>query len=244
MTVSPIIDPARLIEEQLAQASPDLLRELLTTFINTLMSAEADAVCGAAYGTSSPERINRRNGYRHRDFDTRTGTLDLEIPNAGRRSLPRSASESCGRLAAPPGGVHASRSINFRSAASQATASSLVITSRAGGAAGYPGRCRRPASASTAVSAGVRSPAAPAGHATYVQYDRPYESMSAHLCPSNGASLLRLNYLVRARSTRGHSVTRPPAWYLVRVPLLTPTAARSRSGGLMEAPCTRPRTGS
>ena len=80
MTVSPIIDPVRLIEEQLAQASPDLLRELLTTFINTLMSAEADAVCGAAYGTSSPERINRRNGYRGRDFDTRTGTLDLEIP--------------------------------------------------------------------------------------------------------------------------------------------------------------------
>jgi putative transposase len=80
MTVSPSIDPARLIEEQLAQASPDLLRELLTSFINTLMSAEADAVCGAAYGTSSPERINRRNGYRGRDFDTRTGTLELEIP--------------------------------------------------------------------------------------------------------------------------------------------------------------------
>ena len=80
MTVSPIIDPARLIEEQLAQASPDLLRELLTSFINTLMSAEADAVCGAAYGTSSPERTNRRNGYRGRDFDTRTGTLELEIP--------------------------------------------------------------------------------------------------------------------------------------------------------------------
>ena len=74
------IDGARLIEEQLAQASPDLLRELLTTFINTLMSAEADAVCGAAYGASSPERTNRRNGYRGRDFDTRTGTLELEIP--------------------------------------------------------------------------------------------------------------------------------------------------------------------
>ena len=80
MTVSPSIDPARLLEEQLAQASPDLLRELLTSFINTLMSAEADAVCGAAYGVSSPERTNRRNGYRGRDFDTRTGTLELEIP--------------------------------------------------------------------------------------------------------------------------------------------------------------------
>jgi len=80
MTVTPSIDPARLLEEQLAQASPDLLRELLTTFINTLMSAEADAVCGAAYGQASPDRTNRRNGYRSRDFDTRSGTLDLAVP--------------------------------------------------------------------------------------------------------------------------------------------------------------------
>jgi putative transposase len=80
MTVRSSIDPARLLEEQLAQASPDLLRELLGTFINTLLSAEADAVCGAEYGTITPERVNRRNGYRHRDFDTRAGTLDVAIP--------------------------------------------------------------------------------------------------------------------------------------------------------------------
>ncbi len=80
MTAGPIIDPARLLEEQLAQASPDLLRELLQTFINTLLSAEADAVCGAGYGTTSPDRVNRRNGYRHRDFDTRAGSLDIAVP--------------------------------------------------------------------------------------------------------------------------------------------------------------------
>jgi putative transposase len=80
MTVTPIIDPARLLEEQLAQASPDLLRELLQRFINTLLSAQADSVCGAEYGQSSPDRVNQRNGYRHRDFDTRAGTLDVAIP--------------------------------------------------------------------------------------------------------------------------------------------------------------------
>ena len=69
-----------MLEEHLSQASPDLLRELLGSFINTLLSAEADAVCGAEYGTSSPERTNRRNGYRHRDFDTRAGTIDVAIP--------------------------------------------------------------------------------------------------------------------------------------------------------------------
>jgi putative transposase len=80
MAVRPSIDPARLLEEQLAQASPDLLRELLTSFINRLMSAQADAVCGAAYGEVSPDRTNRRNGYRAREFDTRAGTLALSIP--------------------------------------------------------------------------------------------------------------------------------------------------------------------
>lgn len=81
MTATPSsIDPARLLEEQLDQASPDLLRELLQMFINTLLSAEADAVCCAEYGTTSESRTNRRNGYRHRDFDTRAGTLDVSVP--------------------------------------------------------------------------------------------------------------------------------------------------------------------
>ncbi|GAA3165009.1 hypothetical protein GCM10010531_16780 [Blastococcus jejuensis] len=58
------------------------MRQMLTTLINTLMSAEAeaDAVCGADYGQRSEERTNVRNGYRSREFDTRAGTLDLAIP--------------------------------------------------------------------------------------------------------------------------------------------------------------------
>jgi hypothetical protein len=80
MTAPSSIDPARSLHEHLASASPDLLRQMLTTFINTLMSAEADAVRGAGYGEVSPDRTNVRNGYRHRDFDTRAGTLDVAIP--------------------------------------------------------------------------------------------------------------------------------------------------------------------
>jgi putative transposase len=57
-----------------------VLRELLSTFIHTLMGAEADVLCGAGYGQRSTDRVNQRNGYRHREFDTRTGTLDLAIP--------------------------------------------------------------------------------------------------------------------------------------------------------------------
>ena len=65
MTAGPSIDPARFLDEQLAQASPDLMRDLLTTFVNALLSAQADAVCGAGFGERSSERVNSRNGYRH-----------------------------------------------------------------------------------------------------------------------------------------------------------------------------------
>jgi putative transposase len=87
MTAVPSIDPARFLTEQLDQASPDLMRDLLTTFVNALLSAQADAVCGAGYGERTPERVNSRNGYRHRDLDTRVGTLDVAVPKLRQGSL-------------------------------------------------------------------------------------------------------------------------------------------------------------
>ena len=87
MTAGPSIDPARFLNEQLSQASPDLMRDLLTTFVNALLSAQADAVCGAGYNERTPERVNSRNGYRHRDLDTRVGTLDVAVPKLRTGSL-------------------------------------------------------------------------------------------------------------------------------------------------------------
>src|SRR5690348_10456411 len=80
MAAGPSIDVSGWLEEQLAQASPDLLRAMVTTFAQALMGAEADAVCGAAYGERSEKRTNTRNGYRRRDWDTRAGTIELAIP--------------------------------------------------------------------------------------------------------------------------------------------------------------------
>ncbi len=68
------------LRKQLEQASPDLLRAIVQDFAEALMGAEADALCGAAYGERSPGRVNKRNGYRERDWDTRVGTIDLQIP--------------------------------------------------------------------------------------------------------------------------------------------------------------------
>ena len=80
MTAPKSVDPAGFLREQLASASPDLLRAMVTTFADALMSAEADAICGAPYGVRSDERTNQRNGYRPRQWDTRAGTVELAVP--------------------------------------------------------------------------------------------------------------------------------------------------------------------
>jgi len=74
------IDLSAFVAEQLEHAEPDVLRSLLSSFIQALMSAEAEAICGAGYRVQSSERANSRNGYRSRDFDTRAGTLEVAIP--------------------------------------------------------------------------------------------------------------------------------------------------------------------
>ena len=80
MTAPHILNPAALLEKGLSDASPDLMRHLLSTVINALLSAEADAVCGAEYGRPDPGRTAQRNGYRRRPLDTRVGTIDVAIP--------------------------------------------------------------------------------------------------------------------------------------------------------------------
>ncbi len=80
MTVTSSIDPALPWAEQIQRAEPDLLRALLQTLVEALMGAEADAICGAPYGSRSQERVNSRNGYRGREWDTRAGSMELAIP--------------------------------------------------------------------------------------------------------------------------------------------------------------------
>jgi hypothetical protein len=80
MTAGPSIDLPGWMAEQLSQASPDLLRQMVQTFAEALMSADADPVWGAGCGQRSPDRSNTRNGYRQRGWDTRAGSVDLAIP--------------------------------------------------------------------------------------------------------------------------------------------------------------------
>jgi Transposase, Mutator family len=53
---------------------------MIPAMANALISAQADQLCGAEYGERSPERTNRRNGYRAREWDSRAGTVELAVP--------------------------------------------------------------------------------------------------------------------------------------------------------------------
>jgi hypothetical protein len=63
MTAAPSIDPEQFLHEQLAQASPDLMRQMLETFINALLSAQADSVCGALAGQHCPVGLEAAPGH-------------------------------------------------------------------------------------------------------------------------------------------------------------------------------------
>ncbi len=67
-------------DQTLAAASPDLLREMVRAFAQRMMDAEVEQLCGAGYGEVSDQRVNSRNGYRSREWDTRAGSVDLQIP--------------------------------------------------------------------------------------------------------------------------------------------------------------------
>ena len=72
--------PGAQFEETLASASPDLLRAMIREFAQRMMDADVEVACNAGYGEVTPDRVNSRNGYRRREWDTRAGTIELAIP--------------------------------------------------------------------------------------------------------------------------------------------------------------------
>jgi transposase-like protein len=68
------------VARNLIEHGGDTLRELLALMVQQLMGAEADEICGAGFQERSEDRVNSRNGYRLRRWDTRLGTIDLPIP--------------------------------------------------------------------------------------------------------------------------------------------------------------------
>ena len=73
-------DRMALLELIEKRADADLVREMLAFAAERLMDLEVESRTGVPAGVRSPERLNHRNGYRERAWDTRVGRVDLAIP--------------------------------------------------------------------------------------------------------------------------------------------------------------------
>jgi hypothetical protein len=76
-------DRMALLELIEKRADADLVRTMLAFAAERLMTVEVEDLTGAPAGVRSPERLNHRNGYRERVWDTRAGRIDLAIPKLG-----------------------------------------------------------------------------------------------------------------------------------------------------------------
>lgn len=74
------VDVLELLRKQAEEGDLDFLREAVAVLAEAVMDAEVTAQVGAGYGERSEERTTRRNGYRPRRWDTRVGTIGLQIP--------------------------------------------------------------------------------------------------------------------------------------------------------------------
>ena len=64
----------------------DLLREMIAFVTGRMMEMEVESLAGAAHGERSADRINQRNGYRTRNWETRAGTVPVAIPKLRKSS--------------------------------------------------------------------------------------------------------------------------------------------------------------
>ena len=74
------VDLLDLVRKQVEDADVDFLREAMGVLVQAIMEAEVTAQIGAEHGERSVDRLTQRNGYRPRPWDTRVGTLELQIP--------------------------------------------------------------------------------------------------------------------------------------------------------------------
>ena len=71
----------QVVREVMAGEHADVLRESVRLVAQELMELEVSELIGAAHGERNPEgRMTQRNGYRPRQWDTRAGVIELQIP--------------------------------------------------------------------------------------------------------------------------------------------------------------------
>jgi putative transposase len=69
------------LRKAIGEGDVDFLREGVRVLAQAVMESEVTELTGVAHGERDPEhRLTHRNGYRERRWDTRAGTIGLEVP--------------------------------------------------------------------------------------------------------------------------------------------------------------------
>ena len=71
---------ARSAVESMLTEHGDVVRESVAFMVRELIEAGVSQLVGAELGERSEDRSTHRNGYRHRRWDTRAGTIDVAVP--------------------------------------------------------------------------------------------------------------------------------------------------------------------
>ena len=99
MTKNSLSDTAALRALLSETSDSNLLAEMLGFVADRLMALDVDQLCGASAHERSSDRMNHRNGYRSRAWETRAGRVDVKIPKLRKGSYlpeflePRRAAE-------------------------------------------------------------------------------------------------------------------------------------------------------
>ena len=80
MTAGQSIDLLGLLRKIGLEHDADFLREGVRVLTQALMEAEVTAQLGAERHERTAERTGQRNGHRERQWDTRVGTIELQVP--------------------------------------------------------------------------------------------------------------------------------------------------------------------
>ncbi len=87
-----------LLRKAASDGDLDFLKEGVAVLAQLVMDAEVSTQIGAARGERAPERrLSQRNGYRERGWDTRVGSIELQIPKLRDGSFVPSLLEPRGR---------------------------------------------------------------------------------------------------------------------------------------------------
>ena len=80
MTDTQSMTTQELVRRTLLDEHGDFLKEAVAIVAAQLMDAEITGQIGAAHGEVCADRVTHRNGYRPREWETRVGEIELQIP--------------------------------------------------------------------------------------------------------------------------------------------------------------------